>query len=194
MKYQSRVVFLLLRYFYQKFNKIFPKGPKEFRQENKKKQEMIEHCREIIDPALVLPRHEGLFYSCEAISSEQNKWINLDLFGSDDQKSTSLHLIKNSDLLKRNSDMNFNRILQVHNLSPYQVFGFEETLNSLNSDIKVLTRIINQFSENDIHPVFIVKANSKVMSEQITIIQQLIQIYTLTYGAERLKGWRIEIR
>lgn len=182
------------RYFYQKFNKIFPEGPKEFRKENKKKQEMIEYCREIIDPAFVLPRHSGLFYSHETIGSEQNKWINLDIFGPYDQNSTSPYLINTSELVKSNSHKYLKMILQVNNLSPYKVFGFEQSLNSLNSDIKVLTLIINKFSENDIHPVFIVKASSKAISEQIKTIQQLLQNYTLIYGAEHLKGWRIEIR
>lgn len=182
------------RYFYQKFKKIFPEGPKEFRQENKRKQEMIEHYREIIDPAFVIPRFEGLFNRCEALTIEPNQSINLNLFESGDQYSASLYLIKTSDLLRVNSDKEFDRIVQVHSLSPYQVFGFEETLNSVDSDIMDLTKVINQFSEINIHPVFIVRANNEAMSDQITRIQRLIQNYSVTYGAERLKGWRIEIR
>ncbi|WP_028591240.1 helix-turn-helix transcriptional regulator [Paenibacillus massiliensis] len=182
------------RYFYQKFNKIFPEGPKEFRKENKKKQEMLEYCREIIDPAFVLPRHNGLFCRHETIGSEQNKWINLDIFGPYGQNSTSPYLIKISELVKKNSHKYLKMILQVNNLSPYKVFGFEEISNPLNSDIKILTLIINILSENDIHPVFIVKASSEAISEQIVTIQQLIQKYSLTYGSEQLKGWRIEIR
>lgn len=182
------------RYFYQKFNKIFPEGPKAFRKENKKKQEMLEYCREIIAPAIVLPRHNGLFYRHETIGSEQNKWINLDIFGPYGQNSTSPYLIKISELVKKNSHKYLKMILQVNNLSPYKVFGFEEISDPLNSDIKILTLIINILSENDIHPVFIVKASSEAISEQIATIQQLIQKYSLTYGSEQLKGWRIEIR
>nr|WP_285858771.1 helix-turn-helix transcriptional regulator [Paenibacillus sp. MER 99-2] len=182
------------RYFHQKFKRIFPEGPKEFRQDNKRKQETIEHCREIIDPAFVIPRFEGLFNRCETLTIEPNQSINLNLFESDDQNSASLYLIKISDLLRVNSDKEINRILQVHSLSPYQVFGFEEILNFADSDMKDLTKVINQFSEVNIHPVFIVRANNEAMSEQITAIQQLIQNYALTYGAEQLKGWRIEIQ
>ncbi|MDR6724471.1 AraC-like DNA-binding protein [Paenibacillus amylolyticus] len=183
------------RYFYQKFNKIFPEGPKEFRHVNKKKQEMMEHCREIIDPAFVLPRHEGLFHSHEAVSNVPNKWINLDLFGYYDPRSTSVYMIGIADLIISNSDNNFNRILQVHDISSYQVFGFEEPFDfTFNKDVQSLTWFMNQFSDNDIHPAFIVGADSKLMSEQIAAIQRLIENYALIYGAEHLKGWKIEIR
>lgn len=183
------------RYFYQKFNTIFPEGPKEFRYANKRKQDMIEHCREIIDPVFVLPRYEGLFQSQELITNELNKWINLDLFGNYDPRSNSVYMIETTDLIQCNLDNNLNRILRVHDLSPYQVFGFEEPFNfSLNKNIQSLTWFINQFIENNIDPVFIVRADSKGMSEQITAIQQLIENYALIYGAEHLKGWKIEIR
>lgn len=182
------------RYFYQKFNNIFPEGPKEFRKQNKKKQEMKEHCGEIIDPALVLQKYCALFYSHETINSAQNRWINIDIFGPNVQKSTSPYLMKTSELVNGDSHKYLKMILQVNNLSPYKVFGFEETLDSLNPDIKILTLIINKFRKNDIFPVFIVKTSSKAISEQITTIQRLLRNYTLTYGAEHLKGWRIELQ
>ncbi|MDQ0169318.1 AraC family transcriptional regulator [Paenibacillus tundrae] len=183
------------RYFYQKFNKIFAEGPKEFRHENKKKQEMMEHLRESIHPAFVLPRHKELFHSQEAVSNVPNKWINLDLFGDYDPRSTSVYMIGITDLIHCNLDTNFNQVLRVHDLSPYQVFGFERPFNFfLNKDIQSLTWFMNQLSENNIDPVFIVRADHKGMSEQITAIQRFIENYATIYGAEHLKGWKIEIR
>ncbi|QYK62234.1 hypothetical protein KAI37_02564 [Paenibacillus sp. S25] len=102
--------------------------------------------------------------------------------------------MKTSELVNGDSHKYLKMILQVNNLSPYKVFGFEETLDSLNPDIKILTLIINKFRKNDIFPVFIVKTSSKAISEQITTIQRLLRNYTLTYGAEHLKGWRIELQ
>lgn len=182
------------RYFYQKFNKIFPEGPKEFRKENKKKQEEIELCREIIDPTLVIPVHSELFYIDEIICNEKNKRIHIDLFEPYDQKSNSPYLIKVSEFVMGNLDKHLQLIFQANDSSPYKVFGFEENLNSHKSNIKILTLIINKFSENDIHPVFIVRTSNKAISEQLAAIQQLLQNYTLTYGAEHMKGWTIEIR
>ncbi|WP_440119585.1 helix-turn-helix transcriptional regulator [Paenibacillus sp. QZ-Y1] len=148
------------RYFYQRFNKIFPEGPKVFREQHIKKREMKERAREVIDPALVLARHRSLFKIPETISNERNRWIPIDIFGPDEEKST-----------------------------------LEETLDSLNcDDIQVLTWIINQFTENDISPVFIVRTGSNAIAVQITTIQQLLHNYTLTYSAEHMKGWRIELQ
>lgn len=148
------------RYFYQRFNKIFPEGPKVFREQHIKKREMKERVREVIDPALVLARHRRLFKIPETISNERNRWIYIDIFGPDEEKST-----------------------------------LEETLDSLNcDDIQALTLIMNQYRENDIYPVFVVRTSSRAISEQISTIQKLLQNYTLTYGAEYMKGWRIELQ
>ncbi|WP_340030362.1 AraC family transcriptional regulator [Paenibacillus sp. FSL K6-1122] len=183
------------RYFYQRFNKIFPEGPKAFREQHKKKQEMKDHCREIIDPALVFARHRRLFEIPETINSELNKWIHIDIFGHDEQNSTSPYLIKLSELVKGDSHAYLKKILQENNVSPNNIFRFEETLDNANrDDFQVLTWLLNQFRENDILPVFIVRTSSNSILEQITTIQGLLQNYTLTYGAEYMKGWRIELQ
>ncbi|WP_145147898.1 helix-turn-helix domain-containing protein [Paenibacillus xylanexedens] len=183
------------RYFYQRFNKIFPEGPKAFREQHQKKQKMKEHCREIIDPALVLTSHRGLFEIPETVNSELNKRIHIDIFGPNEQYSTSLYLIKVSELVKGDSQAYLKMILQVNTLSPNNVFGFEETLDTANrDDFQVLTWMLNQFRENDISPVFIIGTSSNAISEQITTIQGLLQNYTLSYGAEHMKGWRIELQ
>lgn len=182
------------RYFYQKFNKIYPEGPKVFRRENKKKQEEIELCREIFDPTLVITVHNELFHSTESIFNEKNTRIQIELFKPYDQKSNSLYLIKASEFVKGNSDEYLKVILQANDSSPYKVFGFEESLNSQKSNIALMTLIINKICKNDIHPVFIVRTSNKAISDQIATIQQLLHSYTLTYGAEHMKGWAIEIR
>ncbi|WP_433753814.1 AraC family transcriptional regulator [Paenibacillus amylolyticus] len=182
------------RYFYQRFNKIFPEGPKAFREQHKKKQEMKNHCREIIDPVLVLASHRGLFKIPETVNSELNKWIHIDIFGPNEQNSTAPYLIRLSELVKGDSQAYLEMILQVNNLSPNNVFGFEETLDIANrNDFQVLTWLLNQFRENNISPVFVVRTSSNVIAEQITTIQELFQNYTLTYGAEHMKRWRIEL-
>ncbi|WP_340398289.1 AraC family transcriptional regulator [Paenibacillus sp. FSL H8-0079] len=183
------------RYFYLRFHKIFPEGPKVFREQHKKKQELKEHCREIIDPAFVLARHHELFEIPETIGGTLNKWIHIDIFGPHEQNSTSPYLIKVSELVKGDSHAYSKMILQVNNLSPNNVFGLEKTLDTANrEDIQVLTWLINQFRENGISPVFLVRTSSNAISEQITTIQGLLQNYTLTYGAEHMKGWRIELQ
>lgn len=128
------------RYFYQRFNKIFPEGPKAFREQYQKKQKLKEHCREIIDPALVLASHRGLFKIPETVNSELNKRIHIDIFGPNEQYSTSLYFIKISELITGDSQAYFKMILQVNTLSPNNVFGFEETLDTANrDDFQVLT-------------------------------------------------------
>jgi|GEM_PF-4974462 len=183
------------RYFYQRFTKIFPEGPKAFREQHKKKLEMKDHCREIIDPALVLASHRGLFDIPETVNSELNKRIHIDIFGPNEQNSTSPYLIQVSELVKGDSKAHLKMILQVNNLSHNNVFGFEETLDTANrDDFQFLKWLLNQFRENDISPVFIVRTSSNAISEQITTIQGLFQNYTLTYGAKHMKGWRIELQ
>lgn len=122
------------RYFYQRFNKIFPEGPKAFREQHKKKQEMKDHCKEIIDPALVFARHRRLFEIPETVNSELNKWIHIDIFGHDEQNSTSPYLIKLSELVKGDSHAYLKKTLQENNVSPNNIFRFEETLYTAYKD------------------------------------------------------------
>lgn len=115
--------------------------------------------------------------------------------GHDEQNSTSPYLIKLSELVKGDSHAYLKKILQENNVSPNNIFRFEETLDTANrDDFQVLTWLLNQFRENDILPVFIVRTSSNAIPEQITTIQGLLQNYTLTYGAEYMKGWRIELQ
>ncbi|MGN7413006.1 AraC family transcriptional regulator [Paenibacillus sp. SAF-068] len=183
------------RYFYQRFNKIYPEGPKAFREQHIKKREMKGHTRESIDPALVMARHHEVFRLSEKIENEQNKWIHIDLFGPAEQNSTSPSLIQISELIEGNSHTYLQMILHANNASPKVIFRFDETFHVAGrGDIQVLTGILNKFRENDISPVFVVRTSSQAISEQISTIQGLLQNYTLTYGAEYMKGWRIELQ
>lgn len=131
---------------------------------------MKEHTRESIDPALVMARHLEVFGMSEMIENERNNWVHIDLFGSDEQQSNSRFLIKN-------------------------VLRFDETLEAdSHGDIQVLTDLLNKFREYNISPVFVVRTSSQATSEQISTIQRLLQNYALTYDAEYMKGWRIELQ
>lgn len=181
------------RYFYQQFKKIFPEGPKEFRKQHKTKQGVKEKNRESLNSTEVIQRHCALFGRSEMIAIEEIRRISFDLFGSNDINTSCSFIMEISKLLEGESQKYMESILQMNKLNPSKIFKFEDTFNLMNRDMEVISFIMNKFREKNILPVFIVSTSQQEISEQIPALQQLFQTYSLTYGAEQLKGWRIEI-
>ncbi|PQP81290.1 hypothetical protein C0Q44_23075 [Paenibacillus sp. PCH8] len=182
------------RFFYQQFNKMFPEGPKEFRKQHKKKQEVIEHSRITLDPTTIIQRHRELFGNYEVIEVEHNRWIRFDLFRTENSKSASMYMMDIPKLLQDNSREYLEMILQVNNVDPSNVFGFGDTSDLLYRDIEVLTWIMDRLRENNVFPVFIIDTSSGAIPERMTSLQRLFKHYAYVNGEEYLKGWKIEFQ